>query len=111
VCAAIKDDTRSRRVSAGVWRPQPSLVHVAQHNTKGETYAAILCGANMNFDRPFCRRARRCRRGFRLHTTQKNAEASKRFCALIMSYRAGHVNHRVQLPWLNDTAALHVFFA
>jgi threonine dehydratase len=25
--------------------------YVAEHKTKGETYAAILCGANMNFDR------------------------------------------------------------
>jgi threonine dehydratase len=25
--------------------------YVAKHKTKGETYAAILCGANMNFDR------------------------------------------------------------
>jgi threonine dehydratase len=25
--------------------------YVAQHKTRGETYAAILCGANMNFDR------------------------------------------------------------
>ena len=32
VCAAIKQ-------------------YVAKHKTKGETYAAILCGANMNFDR------------------------------------------------------------
>jgi threonine dehydratase len=25
--------------------------YVAQHKTRGQTYAAILCGANMNFDR------------------------------------------------------------
>jgi threonine dehydratase len=33
------------------WPWPPSSSTSAKHKTKGETYAAILCGANMNFDR------------------------------------------------------------
>ena len=54
VCAAIKDvfvDTRSIVEPSGAMAVAAMKKYVAQHNTKGETYAAILCGANMNFDR------------------------------------------------------------
>jgi threonine dehydratase len=54
VCAAIKDvfvDTRSIVEPAGALAVAAIKAYVAQHKTKGETYAAILCGANMNFDR------------------------------------------------------------
>ena len=54
VCAAIKDvfvDTRSIVEPAGALAVAAIKKYVAQHKTKGETYAAILCGANMNFDR------------------------------------------------------------
>ena len=54
VCAAIKDvfvDTRSIVEPAGAQAVAGIKEYVAQHKTKGETYAAILCGANMNFDR------------------------------------------------------------
>ena len=54
VCAAIKDifvDTRSVVEPAGALAVAAIKQYVAQHKTKGETYAAILCGANMNFDR------------------------------------------------------------
>ena len=54
VCAAIKDvfvDTRSIVEPAGALAVAGIKEYVAQHKTKGETYAAILCGANMNFDR------------------------------------------------------------
>jgi threonine dehydratase len=53
-CAAIKDifvDTRSIVEPAGALAVAAIKQYVAQHKTKGETYAAILCGANMNFDR------------------------------------------------------------
>jgi threonine dehydratase len=33
------------------WPSPPSSNTSTAHKTKGETYAAILCGANMNFDR------------------------------------------------------------
>ena len=54
VCAAIKDifvDTRSIVEPAGALAVAAIKQYVAQRKTKGETYAAILCGANMNFDR------------------------------------------------------------
>jgi len=54
VCAAIKDvfaDTRSIVEPAGALAVAAVKQYVATHKKKGETYAAILCGANMNFDR------------------------------------------------------------
>ncbi len=54
VCAAIKDifiDTRSIVEPAGALAVAAIKSYVARHKTRGETYAAILCGANMNFDR------------------------------------------------------------
>ena len=54
VCAAIKDvfvDTRSIVEPAGALAVAGIKQYVATHKTRGETYAAILCGANMNFDR------------------------------------------------------------
>jgi threonine dehydratase len=54
VCAAIKDvfiDTRSIVEPAGALAVAAIKQYVADHKTRGETYAAILCGANMNFDR------------------------------------------------------------
>lgn len=54
VCAAIKDvfvDTRSIVEPAGALAVAAIKQYVATHRSKGETYAAILCGANMNFDR------------------------------------------------------------
>ncbi len=54
VCAAIKDvfvDTRCIVEPAGALAVAAIKKYVALHKTKGETYAAILCGANMNFDR------------------------------------------------------------
>ena len=54
VCAAIKDvfvDTRSIVEPAGALAVAAIKQYVAAHGTRGETYAAILCGANMNFDR------------------------------------------------------------
>ena len=54
VCAAIKDiftDTRSIVEPAGALAVAAIKQYVAKHKAKGKTYAAILCGANMNFDR------------------------------------------------------------
>ncbi len=54
VCAAIKDifiDTRSIVEPSGAMGVAAIKQYVAKHKTKGETYAAILSGANMNFDR------------------------------------------------------------
>ncbi|TXI58789.1 MAG: threonine ammonia-lyase, biosynthetic [Limnohabitans sp.] len=54
VCAAIKDifvDTRSIVEPAGALAVAAIKQYAAKHKTRGQTYAAILCGANMNFDR------------------------------------------------------------
>jgi threonine dehydratase len=54
VCAAIKDifvDTRSIVEPAGALAVAAIKQYAAKHKTKGHTFAAILCGANMNFDR------------------------------------------------------------
>ncbi len=54
VCAAIKDifvDTRSIVEPSGAMAVAAVKQYVASRKTRGETYAAILCGANMNFDR------------------------------------------------------------
>ena len=54
VCAAIKDvfqDTRSVIEPAGAMGVAGLKQYVATHRLKGQTLAAITCGANMNFDR------------------------------------------------------------
>jgi threonine dehydratase len=54
VCAAIKDvftDTRAILEPAGAMAVAGLKAYVAQHGTRGETYVAVACGANMNFDR------------------------------------------------------------
>ncbi|MEG1201953.1 MAG: threonine ammonia-lyase, biosynthetic, partial [Comamonas sp.] len=54
VCAAIKDvfvDTRSVVEPSGAMAVAAIKQYVSKHKTKGETYVAILSGANMNFDR------------------------------------------------------------
>jgi threonine dehydratase len=54
VCAAIKDvfvDTRSIVEPAGALAVAGLKAYASQHKLKGQTLAAILCGANMNFDR------------------------------------------------------------
>jgi threonine dehydratase len=54
VCAAIKDvfvDTRTIVEPSGALAVAALKQYVAEHKTRGQTYAAILCGANINFDR------------------------------------------------------------
>ena len=54
VCAAIKDvfiDTRGIVEPSGAMTVAALKQYVATHKTKGESYVAILSGANMNFDR------------------------------------------------------------
>jgi threonine dehydratase len=54
VCAAVKDvfvDTRSIVEPSGAMAVAAIKQYTQKNKTKGETYCAILCGANMNFDR------------------------------------------------------------
>ena len=53
-CAAIKDvfeDTRSILEPAGALGVAAIKQYAQQRKSRGETYVAITCGANMNFDR------------------------------------------------------------
>ncbi|HEY1393022.1 MAG TPA: threonine ammonia-lyase, biosynthetic, partial [Methylibium sp.] len=54
VCAAIKDvfqDTRSILEPSGAMSVAAIKQYVETHKCKGQTFVAITCGANMNFDR------------------------------------------------------------
>ncbi len=116
VCAAIKDvfvDTRSIVEPAGALAVAAIKQYVAQHKTKGETYAAILCGANMNFDRLRFVAERAGvgeeREALFAVTIPEERGSFKRFCALIGALPGGprsvtEFNYR-----MNDTDRAHVF--
>ena len=116
VCAAIKDvfvDTRSIVEPAGALAVAAIKQYVAQHKTKGETYAAILCGANMNFDRLRFVAERAGvgeeREALFAVTIPEERGSFKRFCALIGELPGGprsvtEFNYR-----MNDTDRAHVF--
>ena len=116
VCAAIKDvfvDTRSIVEPAGALAVAAIKKYVALHKTKGETYAAILCGANMNFDRLrfVAERAEvgEEREALFAVTIPEERGSFKRFCEVIGELPGGprsvtEFNYRV-----SDNAKAHVF--
>ena len=116
VCAAIKDvfvDTRSIVEPAGALAVAAIKKYVAQHKTKGETYAAILCGANMNFDRLrfVAERAEvgEEREALFAVTIPEARGSFKRFCEVIGELPGGprsvtEFNYRI-----SDNAKAHVF--
>ena len=96
VCAAIKDiftDTRSIVEPAGALAVAAIKQYVAKHKTKDKTYAAILCGANMNFDRLrfVAERAEvgEEREALFAVTIPEERGSFKRFCALLGTLPAG----------------------
>jgi threonine dehydratase len=96
VCAAIKDiftETRSIVEPAGALGVAAIKQYVAKHKTKGKTYAAILCGANMNFDRLrfVAERAEvgEEREALFAVTIPEERGSFKRFCALIGTLPTG----------------------
>ena len=96
VCAAIKDiftDTRSIVEPAGALAVAAIKQYVAKHKTTGKTYAAILCGANMNFDRLrfVAERAEvgEEREALFAVTIPEERGSFKRFCALLGTLPAG----------------------
>jgi threonine dehydratase len=116
VCAAIKDvfvDTRSIVEPAGALAVAAIKQYVATHNTKGKTYAAILCGANMNFDRLrfVAERAEvgEEREALFAVTIPEERGSFKRFCALIGSLPGGPRNVTEFNYRMNDSAQAHVF--
>jgi len=116
VCAAIKDvfvDTRSIVEPAGALAVAAIKQYVAQHNTRGQTYAAILCGANMNFDRLrfVAERAEvgEEREALFAVTIPEERGSFKRFCALIGDLPGGPRNVTEFNYRMNDSAKAHVF--
>ena len=116
VCAAIKDifvDTRSIVEPAGALAVAAIKQYVATHKTKGETYCAILCGANMNFDRLrfVAERAEvgEEREALFAVTIPEERGSFKRFCELIGALPGAarsvtEFNYRI-----SDAARAHVF--
>ncbi|NMM78213.1 threonine ammonia-lyase, biosynthetic [Acidovorax sp. SRB_14] len=116
VCAAIKDifvDTRSIVEPAGALAVAAIKQYVAQHKTKGETYAAILCGANMNFDRLrfVAERAEvgEEREALLAVTIPEERGSFKRFCEVIGGLPGGPRNVTEFNYRIHDAARAHVF--
>ena len=116
VCAAIKDvfvDTRSIVEPAGALAVAAIKQYVAQHKTKGQTYAAILCGVNMNFDRLrfVAERAEvgEEREALFAVTIPEERGSFRRFCELIGNLPGGPRNVTEFNYRMNDSAQAHVF--
>ncbi len=116
VCAAIKDvfvDTRSIVEPSGALAVAAIKQYVAQHQTQGETYAAILCGANMNFDRLrfVAERAEvgESREALLAVTVPEERGSFKRFCTLIGDMPGGPRNVTEFNYRINDAHQAHVF--
>ena len=116
VCAAIKDvfvDTRSIVEPAGALAVAAIKQYVAEHKTRGETYAAILCGANMNFDRLrfVAERAEvgEEREALFAVTIPEERGSFRRFCALIGELPGGPRNVTEFNYRISDSAQAHVF--
>jgi len=116
VCAAIKDvfiDTRSIVEPAGALAVAALKQYVATHKTRGETYAAILCGANMNFDRLrfVAERAEvgEEREALFAVTIPEQRGSFKRFCSLIGELPGGPRNVTEFNYRISDATSAHVF--
>jgi threonine dehydratase len=111
VCAAIKDvfqDTRSVLEPAGAMGVAAVKQYAAERKTRGETYVAITCGANMNFDRLrfVAERAEfgEQREALFAVTIPEARGSFKRLCGLIGSRSVTEFNYRI-----SDAQAAHVF--
>ena len=116
VCAAIKDvfiDTRSIVEPSGALAVAAIKQYVATHKTKGETYAAILCGANMNFDRLrfVAERAEvgEEREALFAVTIPEERGSFRRFCELIGHLPGGPRNVTEFNYRISDAHVAHVF--
>ena len=116
VCAAIKDvfvDTRSIVEPAGALAVAAIKQYAAKNKARGQTYAAILCGANMNFDRLrfVAERAEvgEEREALFAVTIPEERGSFKRFCALIGELPGGPRNVTEFNYRMRDAAQAHVF--
>jgi threonine dehydratase len=111
VCAAIKDvfqDTRSILEPAGAMGVAAIKQYAAEHKAKGQTFVAITCGANMNFDRLrfVAERAEfgEEREALFAVTLPEARGSFKRLCAQIGSRSVTEFNYRI-----SDANEAHVF--
>jgi threonine dehydratase len=111
VCAAIKDvfqDTRSVLEPAGALGVAAIKQYVQQHKVKGQTFVAITCGANMNFDRLrfVAERAEfgEQREALFAVTIPEERGSFKRFCELLGPRSVTEFNYRI-----SDARVAHVF--
>jgi threonine dehydratase len=111
VCAAIKDvfqDTRSILEPAGALGVAAIKQYVEQHKVKGQTFVAITCGANMNFDRLrfVAERAEvgEAREALFAVTIPEERGSFRRFCELIGPRSVTEFNYRI-----SDERVAHVF--
>jgi threonine dehydratase len=116
VCAGIKDvfvDTRSIVEPAGALAVAAIKQYVAEKKTRGETYVAILCGANMNFDRLrfVAERAEvgEEREALFAVTIPEERGSFRRFCEMIGSLPGGPRNVTAFNYRISDSAQAHVF--
>ena len=116
VCAAIKDifvDTRSIVEPAGAMGVAAIKQYVQTHNLQGKTFAAVLCGANMNFDRLrfVAERAEvgEEREGLFAITIPEERGSFRRLCALIGNLGGGSRNVTEFNYRMHDAAKAHVF--
>ena len=110
-CAAIKDvfeDTRSILEPAGALGVAAIKEYVHRHGSQGETYVAITCGANMNFDRLrfVAERAEvgEEREALFAVTIPEERGSFRRFCELIGPRAVTEFNYRI-----SDPKVAHVF--
>jgi threonine dehydratase len=111
VCAAIKDvfqDTRSILEPAGALGVAAIKQYAAANKCKGQTFIAITCGANMNFDRLrfVAERAEfgEQREALFAVTIPEERGSFKRFCELIGPRAVTEFNYRI-----SDANQAHVF--
>jgi threonine dehydratase len=101
ICAAIKDvfeDTRTILEPAGALAVAGTKAWVAKHSLRGQTFVAVACGANMNFDRLrfVAERAEvgEHREAVLAVTIPEHPGSFKRFCALIGKRNVTEFNYR-----------------
>ena len=116
VCAAIKDvfiDTRSIVEPSGALAVAAIKQYVATRNTRDETYVAILCGANMNFDRLrfVAERAEvgEEREALFAVTIPEERGSFKRFCGVVGELPGGPRNVTEFNYRISDRSQAHVF--
>jgi threonine dehydratase len=111
VCAAIKDvfqDTRSILEPSGAMGVAAVKQYVERHRSKGKTFVAVTCGANMNFDRLrfVAERAEvgEEREALFAVTIPEERGSFRRFCELLGQRSVTEFNYRI-----SDEKLAHVF--